>query len=256
MNKKTTMTISLILVFALIIPSFAISNKLFYQTAINYVTSHNYMSYSNGNFNGDKYVTRNELAQVIYNVKTNEENWINTTVKVLPNVVTIYANRIKYSGIALDKSHVLTCYHGYNSNVNITISNDYTTTSGKLIGYDILADLALIKLNEDLPNVIPLKLSTKAFQSQEVITIGTQVGSEKSVSIGIISKLIQDVSINKRMQLDMSVNNGNSGGAVFDINGDIVSVILSKINTDQGSGLSFGITQAELKEFLDMYYYN
>jgi S1-C subfamily serine protease len=241
--------IALLCIVAISIPSFSIVNSN-YQTAIDYVVSKKYMSYSNKSFNGDKFVTRNELAQTIYNMKSQELNWINTTTKVLPNVVVVECSNKVGSGVLLDNIHVLSCYHILSEEGDILVRGDINSSIATIIAYDVDKDLVLLKLNNKISNVNALKLSKYIDQSQEVITIGMPMNNIKSVTKGIISKLEYKGYNLEKIQFSMISNFGNSGGAVFDINGDIVSIVTHKVDESIGYGISFGVKPYDLYEFL------
>jgi S1-C subfamily serine protease len=108
----------------------------------------------------------------------------------------------------------------------------------------------LLKLNNKISNVNALKLSKYIDQSQEVITIGMPMNNIKSVTKGIISKLEYKGYNLEKIQFSMISNFGNSGGAVFDINGDIVSIVTHKVDESIGYGISFGVKPYDLDEFL------
>src|SRR5262249_10808566 len=92
-------------------------------------------------------------------------------------------------------------------------------------------DLAIIKIDarEPLPIVL-LGTATDLMLGETVIAIGNAFGYEHTVSVGVVSALKRDVSLNKDMsyksliQTDASINPGNSGGPLLNVHGELVGV--------------------------------
>jgi len=119
---------------------------------------------------------------------------------------------------------------------------------GKLIGQDILTDLAVIKLEGKgpWPKAI-LGDSTKIEVGDWAIAVGNPFGLENTVTLGIISNLNRNVSqlgiYDKRFELiqtDAAINPGNSGGPLLNSEGEVIG-INTLIRSGPGAGLSFAI---------------
>ena len=92
-------------------------------------------------------------------------------------------------------------------------------------------DLAIIKIDAARPlPVMPLGTASDLMVGETVIAIGNAYGYEHTVSVGVVSAIKRDVSLNKEMsyksliQTDASINPGNSGGPLVNINGELVGV--------------------------------
>ena len=120
--------------------------------------------------------------------------------------------------------------------------NDGRVILGKVIGRDVLTDLALIKVPLDLP-VLPLGSDPNL--GDRVCAIGNQFGLGLSVTCGVTSALHRTGTgfnpIEDFIQTDAVVNPGGSGGALIDAQGNLVglvSAIFTK-NNDANIGVNF-----------------
>ncbi len=131
--------------------------------------------------------------------------------------------------------------------------NAYTAT---VVGYNISADLAVIKINVTGLPVIEIADSDKVKVGQYVITVGNPGGLEfmDSVTYGVISGLNRVVSSDsdiKLIQTDAAINPGNSGGALVDATGKLVGINSSKIVSEEFEGMGFAIPSNTTIEICD-----
>lgn len=130
----------------------------------------------------------------------------------------------------------------------------------KLIGTDVKTDIALLKVEADKP------LPFVAFGDSDlmrvgdwVMAMGNPLGQGFSVSAGIVSALgrQQQGSYDDFIQTDAAINQGNSGGPLFNMDGQVIGVNTSILSPDGGSiGIGFSMSSnvvskvvAQLKEF-------
>lgn len=128
--------------------------------------------------------------------------------------------------------------------------------SAELIGSDEQSDLAVLKI--DASGLTPAVLgdSTKLEVGDLAVVIGNPLGElGGTVTSGIISALDREVSIDGQMmtlmQTDAAVNPGNSGGGLFDANGDLVGIINAKSSGDNVEGLGFAIPISNATDIID-----
>ena len=151
------------------------------------------------------------------------------------------------SGFVLsDDGYIVTNAHVVDNASEITVSfpnrREYTA---ELIGADERTDIALLKIDaKDLPTV-SLGDSSDLNVGQWVLAIGSPFGFEYTATQGIVSALsrsLPDGNYVPFIQTDVAVNPGNSGGPLFDIDGNVVGVN-SQIYSRSGGyqGLSFAI---------------
>ena len=122
-------------------------------------------------------------------------------------------------------------------------SKSYNAT---VIGYNVSADLAVIKINEKNLPVIDIADSSKLNAGQYVITVGNPGGLEfmDSVTYGVISGLDRVVSSDSDVSLiqtDAAINPGNSGGALVNTKGELVGINSSKIVAEEFEGMGFAV---------------
>jgi serine protease Do len=146
--------------------------------------------------------------------------------------------------------YILTNTHVVNNASKITVKlTDRREFEGKVIGIDEKTDVAVIKINAkgDLP-VVRLGDSNKLRPGQWVLAIGSPFGFENSVTAGVVSALARG-NVGEAgngyvpfIQTDVAVNPGNSGGPLFNLNGEVVG-INSQIYSRSGGyeGISFAI---------------
>jgi len=164
------------------------------------------------------------------------------------------------SGFAISKDgYILTNYHviaGKNANKQNEIS--VITATGqeliaKIVRFNKFRDVALLKIDYTFEKVFYLENQNKAEVMMDVLTIGAPKSIElgQSVSTGIISS-IRDVNENKYLQLGMSINGGNSGGAIFDTNGNLHGIVVSKLVGYATEGVGFAIPSYLVADYLNL----
>jgi len=148
--------------------------------------------------------------------------------------------------IVSDDGYILTNAHVVDNASDITVRlRDRTELSAELIGLDELTDVALIKVDaEDLP-VVKIASSEDLAVGEWVLAIGSPFGFDQTATQGIISAVSRNLpSANyvPFIQTDVAVNPGNSGGPLFNTDGEVIG-INSQIYSSTGGyqGLSFAI---------------
>jgi serine protease Do len=131
------------------------------------------------------------------------------------------------------------------------IMPDRTEYDAKLIGTDANSDLAVLKITPKKPlPFVKFGDSTKARVGDWVIAIGNPFGLGSTVTAGIISALHRNTSANgsdRFIQTDASINQGNSGGPMFDMRGNVIGInsqILSPTGGNVGIGFAIPAEQA------------
>ncbi len=123
---------------------------------------------------------------------------------------------------------------------------DGTEYEAKLIGTDSYTDIAVIKIDaENLP-AATVGSSSTLMVGDTVYAIGNPLGVlATSVSKGIISGLDREVTVDGKhmtlMQVNASVNPGNSGGGLFNADGELVGIVNSKASGENVEGIGFAI---------------
>ena len=131
--------------------------------------------------------------------------------------------------------------------IKVKLSNG-KVFKAKAIGKDKRTDLALIKIDEDNLPVVTLGDSDKLRKGDWVMAIGNPFGLEKTVTVGVVSgkgRVIGAGPYDDFIQTDASINRGNSGGPLFDINGNVVGINTAIIAGGQGIGFAIPINLAK-----------
>ncbi len=152
------------------------------------------------------------------------------------------------SGFIIDPSGlIVTNYHVVESAFEITVTlNDGTILPGKLLHASRLADLAVLQVQAGHP-LTPITWgdSNKLRVGDQVFAIGNPLGLGTSVSGGIVSGLNRDAQespYDDFIQTDAAINHGNSGGPLFDMEGEVVGVDTAMVSpTESFSGLGLAI---------------
>ncbi|MGK2908585.1 MAG: Do family serine endopeptidase [Sphingobium sp.] len=133
--------------------------------------------------------------------------------------------------------------------ITVTLTNREEYTA-KLIGRDAASDLAVLKIEpkKALP-FVKFGDSTKARVGDWVIAIGNPFGLGGTVTAGIISAVHRNTGggSDRFLQTDASINQGNSGGPMFDMNGNVIGInsqILSPSGGNVGIGFAIPSEQA------------
>ena len=153
------------------------------------------------------------------------------------------------SGFIFGDGLVMTNAHVVNGSEKLIVGlSNGKKYKGKLIGQDLLTDLAVIKLEGKGPwPKAKLGDSTKIEVGDWAIAVGNPFGLENTVTLGIISNLNRNVSqlgiYDKKFELiqtDAAINPGNSGGPLLNSKGEVIG-INTLIRSGPGAGLSFAI---------------
>ena len=118
------------------------------------------------------------------------------------------------------------------------------SVTGKVIGIDVETDLAVIKVElENLPS-LAFGDSEELKPGQLVLACGSPLGLNNSVSLGVVSAVARQLEPDAPMiyvQTDASINPGSSGGALVDVNGQLVGIntlIASRSGANEGLGFA------------------
>ena len=137
------------------------------------------------------------------------------------------------TGIVLDpRGYIVTNYHVVDDVQSLRCRlADGSNLSAKVIALDKESDLALIKVDPVRPlPMVPLGTAQDLMLAEKVLAIGNAFGYEHTVTVGSVSALKRDVTLNKEVsyksliQTQTPINPGNSGGPLFNKLGEVVGV--------------------------------
>lgn len=159
------------------------------------------------------------------------------------------------SGVIITENGlVLTCHHVIDGASTITVTlSDGTDYEAEVLGTDSWSDLALLKIEGEgfayatlakAPEGEGLYSYMKV--GETAVAIGNPLGElGGSVSVGVISALGREVTVEGMpmtlLQIDASVNPGNSGGGLFNLKGQLIGIVNAKTTGDAVEGIGFAI---------------
>ena len=158
--------------------------------------------------------------------------------------------------IISEDGFIVTNAHVVKDAAEITVSlPDRRQYDATLVGADVRTDLALLKVNANGLPVLALGDSDGLNVGQWVLAIGSPFGFEYTATQGIVSALsrsLPDGNYVPFIQTDVAVNPGNSGGPLFDLDGNVVGVNAQIYSRSGGyMGLSFAIPVNVVKTVTD-----
>ncbi|MDE5799371.1 MAG: S1C family serine protease [Treponemataceae bacterium] len=189
--------------------------------------------------------------------------WVDRGLKVQNGVG--FADRVIGSGFFISKDgyivtnhHVIedlvnTKYKGY-ARLYIKLSGDSDTRlPAKVVGWDPVVDLALIKAEVDAPYVFSLGSSEDLHVGDRIYAIGSPIGLESTLTSGIVSSVDRKLlTVGNVIQIDAAINSGNSGGPCIDEHGAVQAIAFAGML--QYEGLNFAIPVEYLKAVLPALY--
>ncbi|TGM37949.1 PDZ domain-containing protein [Leptospira biflexa] len=158
------------------------------------------------------------------------------------------------SGIVLNEDgYVMTNHHVIQNMDKFTVKlKNKSEYEAKLIGSDPTADIALLKISAPKGTLVPSLIgdSSKVRVGNWAIAIGAPLGLEQSFTVGVVSA-IQRGGLDKSglayIQTDAAINQGNSGGPLLNIRGEVIGInrmIVSQSGGSDGIGFAIPINEA------------
>jgi len=160
------------------------------------------------------------------------------------------------SGFIIDKNGiVVTNNHVIQGADDIFVRVNDKDYSAKIIGADPLSDLAVLEIVSD-DKFIPVNFgnSDKARIGDWVIAIGNPFGLGGTVTAGIISARNRTIGLSRYedyIQTDASINQGNSGGPLFNMNGDVIGINTAILGQSGSIGIGFAIPSNSAQKVID-----
>lgn len=192
--------------------------------------------------------------------------------KILPAVVSVDVFRSspfssdaqlagQGSGVILtEDGYIITNNHvienGDEIHINLTNGKQYPA---EVIGGDSLSDLALLKVDAKGLPTAELGDSDAVTVGQWVLAIGNPLGYEGTLSVGVVSAKNRDLPMGPEsgalvgaIQTDAAINQGNSGGALGNVHGQVIGINSAIATPNRGSvGIGFAIPANRVKKAVD-----
>lgn len=142
---------------------------------------------------------------------------------------------------------IVTNHHVVDGAASVVVKlADGRSFDAELVGSDPMTDIALLKIlsDEDLP-VVPFGTSEEMRAGDEVFAVGNPFGLGNTVTSGIISAMSRNINsgpYDDFIQTDAAINRGNSGGPLFNDDGEVIGVNTMIYSPDGGSvGIGFAV---------------
>lgn len=174
---------------------------------------------------------------------------VNSTVGITVSITTNmwgYQSTYPASGsgfILTSDGYILTNYHVIEGSSSISVTTfDNTIYDGEIVGYDSSNDVAVLKIDAAGLTPVVLGSSSALRVGDPVVAIGNPLGELTfSLTEGVISALDREVTIGDDNTMDLiqttaAINSGNSGGALFNLYGEVVGITNAKYSSDSSSG--------------------
>ena len=157
---------------------------------------------------------------------------------------------IDAKGIVITNNHVIA--DAEDIVVTVNGNKDY---KAEVIGADPLSDIAVLQIVSK-EKFIPVNFgnSDKARIGDWVIAIGNPLGLGGTVTSGIISARNRSIGLSRYedyIQTDASINSGNSGGPLFDMNGDVIGINTAILGRSGNIGIGFSIPSNSAKKVIN-----
>jgi len=166
------------------------------------------------------------------------------------------------TGFIIDTDgHIVTNWHVVDGGEQfLVIFADGTRADAELIGSDPISDLAVVKVDGEVPGTVAFGDSSALLPGQPVLAIGSPLGTfSNTVTEGIVSAIGRNFPYTQQgpqvytnlIQHDAAINAGNSGGPLLNMQGEVIGVNTLGIPSENGQpvqGLFFAIPSNSVKE--------
>ncbi|MDZ7793559.1 MAG: trypsin-like peptidase domain-containing protein [Spirochaetia bacterium] len=176
--------------------------------------------------------------------------WVNRGMRIEDGVGL--PDRVIGSGFYVDRrGYIITNYHVIRSQVDPKYEgysrlyirpskNPEDKIPAKVVGYDSAFDIALLKVEMSPETVLSFSPVKQQSAGDRIYAIGSPGGLENTVTSGIVSATDRRfLQMGNVVQVDVPINQGNSGGPLLDGNGNLIGVVFAGI--EQFEGINFAI---------------
>ncbi len=168
---------------------------------------------------------------------------------------TILAERATGTGVIIDQNgYIVTNNHVVDGayELSVTLSNGEEIPA-LLVGADPATDLAVVKIEKSSLPTAQMGNSDNLAVGEAAIAIGNPLGIafSQTVTVGVISAKERAININEHnfnfIQTDAAINDGNSGGPLVNLNGEVIGINTAKIKISGVEGMGFAIPSNTVK---------
>ena len=162
---------------------------------------------------------------------------------------------ISADGYIVTNNHLVQGARGTGTVDRVTVTlADRREFPARIIGRDPATDLALLKIEGRALPFVNFGDSTRTRVGDWVVAIGNPLGLGGTVTAGIVSAINRNIGgqYESYIQTDAAINRGNSGGPMFDLNGNVVGINTALISETGGNiGIGFAIPASQARPIID-----
>lgn len=221
-----------------------------------------------------------DVSAVVENVMPSVVSITNLSIQQVQNFFGgVYQQEMQSAGTGIiisqtdDELLIVTNYHVIQGSENLTVTfADETSVEANVKGSDATHDVAVIAVPKDqisadtMDNIAVATLgdSTQLKVGEPAIAIGNALGYGQSVTTGVISAVEREVnavdgtgqtqtigSDVKMIQTDAAINEGNSGGALINLKGEVIGINSSKLAGTKIEGIGYAIPISDVSDIID-----
>lgn len=202
---------------------------------------------------GTKLSTSSGTANDIYELACKQTVGITTDVTYTNVFGQTSSSAVSGTGFVVSADgYIMTNYHvieyAYNSNNKITVLfKDGTSYEATIVGAEEENDIAVLKIEATDLTPVSVGDSDSIAVGDNAFAIGNPLGElDFTMTSGRVSALDRNIVTDSKyainmFQFDAAVNSGNSGGPVYNENGEVIGVVTAKVNSSGVEGLGFAI---------------
>ncbi len=149
-------------------------------------------------------------------------------------------------------AYIITCYHvisGYTSEIYVLLPSSLTPIKATLVGSSDQYDIAVLKITDlsTIDGCLEIEKYDTEYLSygESVVAVGNPLSSGQSTTIGAISNINVEISIDgvttREIQIDAAINPGNSGGGLYNSSGQFIGLVNAKLNAVTSSGTTYTV---------------
>lgn len=166
--------------------------------------------------------------------------------RALPSVVQVRAGSRGGSGVIIDANHVVTNGHVVVGSETVELLlDDGSSVTGRVLGADERNDIAVVEADLGGARAADLGRSAGLQIGQPVIAVGSPLGLTGSVTAGVVSAVDRSSGSypGPMIQTDASTNQGNSGGPLVDLSGQVVGIntAIATVGSSGNIGIGFAV---------------
>ena len=197
----------------------------------------------------DVFTQKENIEQQISQIKSSRGDFTDVANSAVKSIVTVRTDSTMGTGFLVNPSGYIATNHHILANAKqlFVMTFDQKIIPASLIGFDATKDIALLKIEGEFES-LELADSDNIQVGNKVIAIGNPLGLSFTVTEGIVSALdrVGPNGMPDYIQTDVSLNPGNSGGPLINLEGEVIGINNFKLG--DAENLGFALESNELRD--------